>query len=83
MRRTVCSTANNLANFMRTLALPRALKRWSLTNLREILVKIGAQIVRASVSGVHNLVEGIECELRRRFPDIAPVIGNAEPRCTV
>jgi len=37
--------AYNLANFMRTLALPEAVKHWSLTSLREKLVKIGARIV--------------------------------------
>ncbi len=38
--------AYNLTNFMRTLALPEAVKQWSLTSLREKLVKIGAKIVR-------------------------------------
>ena len=38
--------ANNLDNFMRTLALPDAVEQWSLTTLREKLVKIGAKIVR-------------------------------------
>jgi len=38
--------AYNLANFMRTLALPEAVKHWSLTTLREKLVKIGAKVVR-------------------------------------
>ncbi len=37
--------AYNLANFMRTLALPKAVKQWSLTSLQEKLVKIGARIV--------------------------------------
>ena len=37
--------AYNLGNFMRTLALPNAVKHWSLTSLREKLVKIGARIV--------------------------------------
>jgi hypothetical protein len=38
--------AYNLANFMRTLALPEEIKHWSLTALREKLVKIGAKVVR-------------------------------------
>lgn len=38
--------AYNLANFMRTLVLPDAVEQWSLTTLREKLVKIGAKIVR-------------------------------------
>jgi len=29
---------------MRTLALPEAVKQWSLTSLREKLVKIGAKV---------------------------------------
>ena len=38
--------AYNLANFMRTLALPQEVKQWSLTTLRDKLVKIGAKVVR-------------------------------------
>jgi transposase InsO family protein len=38
--------AYNRANFMRTLALPEAVKQWSLTSLREKLVKIGAKVAR-------------------------------------
>ena len=30
---------------MRTLALPKAMERWSLTTLREKLIKIGAKVV--------------------------------------
>jgi len=37
--------AYNLGNFMRTLALPETVEQWSLTTLREKLVKIGAKIV--------------------------------------
>ncbi len=37
--------ANNLGNFMRTLALPKEVEHWSLTMLREKLVKIGAKVV--------------------------------------
>jgi hypothetical protein len=36
----------NLANFMRTLVLPKEVAHWSLTTLREKLVKIGAKVVR-------------------------------------
>ncbi len=37
--------AYNLANFMRTLALPKEVEHWSLATLRERLVKIGAKVV--------------------------------------
>ena len=46
MRLQLHALAYNLANFMRTLALPEAVKQWSLTSLREKLVKIGAKVVR-------------------------------------
>ena len=37
--------AYNLGNFMRTLAMPRTVQPWSLTSLREKLIKIGAKVV--------------------------------------
>ena len=38
--------AYNLGNFLRTLAFPEAVEHWSLTALREKLIKIGAKVVR-------------------------------------
>ena len=46
MRLQLFALAYNLANFLRSLALPREVEQWSLTTLREKLVKIGARIVR-------------------------------------
>jgi len=40
--------AYNLGNFLRRLALPNRVKHWSLTTLREKLVKIGAKVVSGS-----------------------------------
>jgi len=37
--------AYNLGNFMRTLAVPETAQPWSLTSLREKLIKIGARVV--------------------------------------
>jgi Transposase DDE domain group 1 len=37
--------AYNLGNFLRTLATPEPIKDWSLTSLKEKLIKIGAKIV--------------------------------------
>lgn len=37
--------AYNIANFMRTLALPEEVEHWSLTTIREKLVRIGAKVV--------------------------------------
>jgi hypothetical protein len=36
---------HNLGNFMRTLAMPKTAQPWSLTSLREKLIKIGAKVV--------------------------------------
>jgi Transposase DDE domain group 1 len=49
--------AYNLANFLRTLALPQEVEHWSLTTLREKLVKIGARIVRHGRYIVFQLAE--------------------------
>src|SRR5262249_46039159 len=37
--------AYNLGNFLRTLATPEPIKDWSLTSLKEKLIKIGAKVV--------------------------------------
>jgi hypothetical protein len=37
--------AYNLGNFMRTLAMPKTAEPWSLTSLREKLIKIGAKVI--------------------------------------
>jgi hypothetical protein len=49
--------AYNLANFLRTLALPEEVEHWTLTTLREKLVKIGAKIVRHGSYVVFQLAE--------------------------
>ena len=48
VRLQLFALAYNLANFMRTLALPQEIKHWSLTTLREKLIKIGAKVVASS-----------------------------------
>jgi hypothetical protein len=44
-------------NFLRMLALPKEVEQWSLTTLREKLVKIGARIVRHGRYVVFQLAE--------------------------
>ncbi len=48
--------AYNLADFMRTLALPKEVEHWSLTTLREKLV--GAKVVRHGRYVTFQLAEG-------------------------
>ncbi len=38
--------AYNMGNFLRTLALPDEVEHWSMTTLRDKLIKIGAKVVR-------------------------------------
>ncbi len=45
VRHQLHALANNLGNFLRTLAIPEAIAEWSLTTLREKLIKIGAKVV--------------------------------------
>ena len=46
VRLQLFALAYNLANFLRSLALPDTIAQWSLTTLREKLVKIGTRIVQ-------------------------------------
>jgi hypothetical protein len=57
VRLQLFALAYNLANFLRTLALPDEVAQWSLTTLRERLVKIGARIVRHGRYMVFQLAE--------------------------
>ncbi len=45
VRLQLFALAYNLGNFLRRLALPRSVRHWSLTTLREKLIKIGAKVV--------------------------------------
>jgi len=49
--------AYNLGNFRRTLALPAEIAQWSMTTLRDRLVKIGAKIVRHGRSVIFQMAE--------------------------
>jgi Transposase DDE domain group 1 len=70
--------AYNLANFMRTLALPEEVEHWSLTTLREKLVKIGARIVRHGRYVVFQLAE--VAVPRAFFAEILRQIDRLRPR---
>jgi hypothetical protein len=41
--------AYNLGNFLRTLATPEPIKEWSLSSLKEKLIKIGAKVSQAAL----------------------------------
>ncbi len=49
--------AYNLANFLRTLATPDEIGTWSLTSLRERLIKTGARLVRHARYAIFQFAE--------------------------
>jgi hypothetical protein len=67
-----------MANFLRSLVLPTEVAQWSLTTLREKLVKIGARIVRHGRYVVFQLAE--VAVPRALFADILRRIDYLRPR---
>jgi hypothetical protein len=70
--------AYNLANFMRTPALPQEVEHWSLTTLREKLVKIGAKVVSHGRYVTFQLAE--VAVPRDLFRKILRLIDDLRPR---
>ncbi len=71
--------AYNLANFVRQLALPKPIRHWSLTTLREKLVKIGAKVVSHSKYVIFQLAE--VAVPRTLFAAILTRIGRLRRAC--
>ena len=69
--------AYNLGNFLRTLATPEPIHEWSLTSLREKLIKIGARIVS---HGRYVAFQMAEVAIPRNlFGDILRMIADLRP----
>ena len=69
--------AYNLGNFVRRLALPEAMKRWSLTSLETRLVKTGGRLVRHARRLVFQLAEvlaarGVPAGILERIRQLRP-----------
>src|SRR5687768_6664236 len=70
--------AYNLANFLRTLALPGEVEHWSQTSLREKVVKIGAKVIAHARSTVFQMAEvAVPHDLFRR---VLEMIGGLRPQ---
>ena len=67
----------NLANALRQLALPRSIRSWNLTTLREKLVKIGAKVVSHAKYLVFQLAE--VAVPRELFAALLERIGRLRP----
>jgi len=66
--------AYNLGNFMRTLAMPKTAEPWSLTSLREKLIKIGAKVVSHGRYVTFQMAE--VAVSRQMFADILSLIAR-------
>jgi hypothetical protein len=66
--------AYNLGNFMRTLAMPKTAQPWSLTSLREKLIKIGAKVVSHGRYVTFQMAE--VAVSRQMFADILSLIAR-------
>jgi hypothetical protein len=69
--------AYNLGNFLRTLATPEPIKDWSLTSLKERLIKIGAKVVSHSRYVAFQMSE--VAIPRNLFADILRLIAELRP----
>ena len=72
MRLQLHALAYNIGNFMRTLAIPKTVHTWSLTSLREKLIKIGAKVVNHGRYVTFQLAE--VAVSRQMFADILALI---------
>jgi hypothetical protein len=69
--------AHNLGNFLRTLATPEPIKDWSLTSLREKLIKLGAKVVS---HGRYVAFQMAEVAIPRNlFADVLRLIAELRP----
>ena len=69
--------AYNLGNFLRILATPEPIKDWSLTSLKEKLIKIGAKVVS---HGRYVAFQMAEVAITRNlFADILRLIAELRP----
>jgi hypothetical protein len=77
VRLQLFALAYNLGNFLRRLVLPRSVKHWCLTTLREKLVKIGAKVIRHARYVVFQMAE--VAVPRQLFRKILENIRNLAP----
>jgi hypothetical protein len=74
--------AYNLANFLRTLATPELIKDWSLSSLKEKLIKIGAKVVSHGRYVAFQMAEVavprmVFAEILRLIAELRPPPGSA------
>jgi hypothetical protein len=73
--------AYNLGNFLRTLATPEPIKNWSLTTLKEKLIKIGAKVVCHARYVAFQMAEvaiprGLFADILRMIAELRPPVAS-------
>ena len=84
VRLQLFALAYNLGNCLRRLVLPRPMKTWTMTTLREKLIKIGAKVVRHAKYVTFQMAEvAVSCRLYRaileRIRRLAALSSRASP----
>ena len=82
----IVSLSNLLGNFVRRLALPKAVKHWSLRSLKVKLIKIGGRLVRHARRLVFQLAEvavprSVFQGVLERIGRLCPVPGGKSAFC--
>ena len=77
VRLQLFALAYNLGNFLRSLALPKKIAHWSMTTLREKLIKIGAKVVSGGRYVRFQMAE--VAVSRRMFSQILKNIAKLRP----
>ena len=70
--------AYNLGNFLRTLATPEPIKDWSLTTLKDKLIKIGAKVVSHGRYVIFQMAEVAIAQ--QMFQEILRLIAELRPQ---
>ncbi len=78
VRLQLFALAYNIGNFLRRLALPERIKKWSLRTLKEKLIKIGAKVIEHSRYVIFQMAEvavpkDLFCEILERIRRLKPV----------
>ena len=81
MRLQLLVLAYNPGNFLRRFALPASVKHWTLTTLRDKLIKIGAKVVRHARYVTFQLAEvAVPRQLYRAILERIRRFAGAPPR---
>ena len=70
--------AYNLGNFLRMRATPEPIKDWSLTSVKDKLIKIGAKVVSHGRYVIFQMAE--VAIARQMFQEILPLIAELRPQ---